>query len=202
MKKVVLCIMDGVGIREELYGNAVKCANTKNLDNLFENYPHSLLSASGTLVGLPEGQMGNSEVGHTNIGAGRIVYQPLELISNSIRNKEIYENVNINSVINHVKENGSKLHLLGLVSDGGIHSHINHLFGLLDMIKDKGVKEVYIHVFTDGRDTSPTSGVEYIKQLQEKLDSIKIGKIARIGKSIKILKIITGIELEKVMMLL
>ena len=181
MKKIILCIMDGVGIREEKYGNAVKSANTQNLDYLFNTYPHSLLHASGTLVGLPEGQMGNSEVGHTNIGAGRIVYQPLELISNSIRNKEINDNENINSVINHVKENNSRLHLLGLLSDGGIHSHINHLFGLLDMIKDKGVNEVYIHVFTDGRDTSPVSGVNYIKKLQNKLNDINIGKIATVS---------------------
>lgn len=181
MKKVVLCIMDGVGIRKEVYGNAVKAANTNNLDNLFKNYPHSLLHASGRLVGLPEGQMGNSEVGHTNIGAGRIVYQPLELISNSIRNKEIYNNENINSVISHVKENNSRLHLLGLLSDGGIHSHIDHLFGILDMVKEKGVNEVYIHVFTDGRDTSPISGVEYIKKLQDKLNSINLGKIATVS---------------------
>ena len=181
MKKIVLCIMDGVGIRKEEHGNAVKRADTKNLEYLFDTYPHSLLHASGTLVGLPEGQMGNSEVGHTNIGAGRIVYQPLELISNSIRNKEIYENVNINNVINHVKENNSKLHLLGLLSDGGIHSHINHLFGLLDMLKDKDVNEVYIHIFTDGRDTSPTSGINYIKMLQDKLNEINIGKIATVS---------------------
>ena len=122
MKKVVLCIMDGVGIRKETYGNAVAKANTKTLDYLLDAYPHSLLHASGTLVGLPEGQMGNSEVGHTNIGAGRIVYQPLELISNMIESKEIYSNKNINEVINHVKENSSTLHLLGLLSDGGVHS--------------------------------------------------------------------------------
>jgi len=181
MKKVVLCIMDGVGIRKEVYGNAVEKANTKILDNLFKFYPHSLLHASGTLVGLPEGQMGNSEVGHLNIGAGRIVYQPLELITNKINTKEIYDNESINSVIEHVKENNSKLHLLGLLSDGGIHSHIDHLFGLLDMIKEKGVKEVYIHVFTDGRDTSPTSGVNYIKDLQNKLNSLGIGKIATVS---------------------
>ena len=181
MKKIVLCIMDGVGIRKEVHGNAVLKANTKTLDYLFDAYPHSLLHASGTLVGLPQGQMGNSEVGHTNIGAGRIVYQPLELISNSIRNNEIYNNENINSVIKHVKENKSRLHLLGLLSDGGIHSHIDHLFGLLDMIKEKDVNEVYIHIFTDGRDTSPTSGIEYIKKLQEKLNSINLGKIATVS---------------------
>ena len=181
MKKIVLCIMDGVGIREEVYGNAVKAAKTPNLNKLLKNYPNSLLHASGKQVGLPEGQMGNSEVGHTNMGAGRIVYQPLELISNKIETKEIYDNENINNVINHVKENNSKLHLLGLLSDGGIHSHINHLFGLLDMLKEKEVNEVYIHVFTDGRDTSPNSGVEYIKQLQDKLKKINLGKIASVS---------------------
>jgi len=181
MKKVVLCIMDGIGIRDEEHGNAVRKANTKILDNLLKFYPHSLLEASGTMVGLPEGQMGNSEVGHLNIGSGRIVYQPLELISNSIRSKEIYNNENINSVIDHVNKNNSKLHLLGLLSDGGVHSHINHLFGLLDMLKEKGVKEVYIHIFTDGRDTSTTSGVGYIKKLQEKLNYISFGKIATVS---------------------
>ena len=181
MKKVVLCIMDGIGIRKETHGNAVAKATTKTLDYLFDAYPHSLLHASGTLVGLPEGQMGNSEVGHTNIGAGRIVYQPLELISNSIKSREIYDNENINRVINHVKENNSRLHLLGLLSDGGIHSHIDHLFGLLDMIKEKDVNEVYIHIFTDGRDTSPISGIEYIKRLQDKLESINLGRIATVS---------------------
>ena len=181
MKKIVLCIMDGIGIRGEVYGNAVKAANTKTLDNLFKTYPNSLLSASGTLVGLPEGQMGNSEVGHTNIGAGRIVYQPLELISNSIRNNEIKSNENIKEVINHVKSNNSKLHLLGLLSDGGIHSHITHLFGLLDMIKDTGINDIYIHIFTDGRDTNPNFGIEYIKALQDKLNSINLGKIASVS---------------------
>ena len=129
MKKVLLCIMDGIGIRKEDHGNAVRVANTKNLDMLVEKYPHSLLDASGNAVGLPKGQMGNSEVGHTNIGAGRIVYQPLELITNMIETKKIYDNENINEVIRHVKENNSRLHLLGLLSDGGVHSHINHLFG-------------------------------------------------------------------------
>lgn len=181
MKKVVLCIMDGVGIREESHGNAVRVANTKILDNLIKYYPHSLLEASGTNVGLPEGQMGNSEVGHTNIGAGRVVYQPLELISNSIRSKEIYDNENINEVINHVKQNNSKLHLLGLLSDGGIHSHIDHLFGLLDLCASKGLKEVYIHIFTDGRDTLPTSGINFINKLEKKLNDLGIGKIASVS---------------------
>ena len=181
MKRVILCIMDGIGIRKEEHGNAVRIANTKNLDMLLEKYPHSLLEASGNMVGLPKGQMGNSEVGHTNIGAGRIVYQPLELITNMIETKELYNNENINEVINHVKENNSKLHLLGLLSDGGIHSHIDHLFGLLDMCKEKGIKNVYIHVFTDGRDTLPNSGIEFIKKLQNKLKELGFGKIASIS---------------------
>ena len=181
MKKIILCIMDGIGIRKEDHGNAVRFANTKNLDMLINKYPRSLLEASGNLVGLPKGQMGNSEVGHTNIGVGRIVYQPLVRISNMIETKEIYNNENINEVMNHVKLNNSKLHLLGLLSDGGIHSHINHLFGLLDMCKEKGIKDVYIHVFTDGRDTPVTSGIEYIKKLQDKLNKIGFGKIASIS---------------------
>ena len=181
MKKVILCIMDGVGIRNEIHGNAVKVANTENLNFLFTNYPNSLLEASGTLVGLPLNQMGNSEVGHINIGAGRIVYQPLQLITNKIKTKEIYDNKNINEIINHVKENNSKLHLLGLLSDGGIHSNINHLFGLLDMCKEKNITNVYIHVFTDGRDTLPNSGVGFIKRLQDKLNELGFGKIASIS---------------------
>ncbi|MBR6689959.1 MAG: 2,3-bisphosphoglycerate-independent phosphoglycerate mutase [Bacilli bacterium] len=181
MKKVLLCIMDGIGIRKEDHGNAVRAANTKNLDMLLEKYPHSLLEASGKDVGLPKGQMGNSEVGHTNIGAGRIVYQPLELITNMIETKEIYNNNNINEVINHVRENTSSLHLLGLLSDGGVHSHIDHLFGLLDMCKQKKVKDVYIHIFTDGRDTLPNSGIEFIKRLQDKLLELGFGKIASIS---------------------
>ena len=181
MKKVLLCIMDGVGIRKEDHGNAVRVADTKNLDMLLKKYPASLLKASGNEVGLPKGQMGNSEVGHINIGAGRVVYQPLELISNMIESKKIYDNENINEVINHVKENNSKLHLLGLLSDGGIHSHIYHLFGILDMCKEKGMKDIYIHLFTDGRDTLPNSGIGFIKQLQHKLNELGFGKIASIS---------------------
>ena len=181
MKKVILCIMDGIGIRKEDHGNAVRAADTSNLDYLLNKYPHSLLQASGNMVGLPKDQMGNSEVGHTNIGAGRIVYQPLELINNMVKTKKLFDNENINEVINHVKGNNSRLHLLGLLSDGGIHSHINHLFGILDMCKEKGLKDVYIHVFTDGRDTLTTDGVKYIKKLQAKLDNLGFGKIATIS---------------------
>ena len=181
MRKIVLCIMDGVGIREETFGNAVKAAKTPNLNYLLKEYPNSLLHASGDKVGLPEGQMGNSEVGHLNIGTGRVVYQPLELITHSISNKEIYNNEEINNVINHVKKNSSKLHLLGLLSNGGIHSHIDHLFGLIDMIKEKEVDNVYIHIFTDGRDTNPKSGIDFVRRLQEKLENINLGKIATIS---------------------
>ncbi len=173
--------MDGVGIRQETYGNAVKSADTKILDNLFKYYPNSLLEASGTKVGLPKGQMGNSEVGHTNIGAGRIVYQPLEFITKDIEDGNIINNKNINDVINYTKENNSKLHIIGLLSDGGIHSHIDHLFGLLDMCKEKNIDNIYIHVITDGRDTLPTSGINFIQDLQNKLDELKIGKIASVS---------------------
>ena len=181
MNKVLLCIMDGVGIREEVHGNAVKAANTPNLDKLMSMYPNSLLHASGTKVGLPEGQMGNSEVGHSNIGAGRIVYQPLELISNEIRTRKILENKELLSAIEHAKKNNSKLHLLGLLSSGGIHSHIDHLFGILDMCNKLNFKNVYIHIFTDGRDTSPVSGIEFVKDLQEKLNKLGFGKMSSIS---------------------
>ena len=181
MKKVLLCIMDGIGIRKEDHGNAVRVADTTNLNALLNKYPKCLLEASGEKVGLPKNQMGNSEVGHTNIGAGRIVYQPLELINNMVKTKKIFDNENINEVMNHVKENNSSLHLLGLLSDGGIHSHIKHLFSLLEMCKEKKLKNVYIHIFTDGRDTLPNSGVKYIKKLQDKIEKLGIGKIATIS---------------------
>lgn len=181
MKKIVLCIMDGIGIREENFGNAVKAAKTPNLNYLFKEYPNSLLHASGNEVGLPQGQMGNSEVGHLNIGSGRVVYQPLELITHAIKNKEIYNNEEISNVINHVKKNNSKLHILGLLSDGGIHSHIDHLFGIIDMLKEKEIDNIYIHIFTDGRDTNPKSGIYFVRRLQEKLEKINFGKIATIS---------------------
>ena len=130
-KKAMLCILDGFGLRDETHGNAVKLAKHENFDYLWNHYPHSKLVASGTLVGLPEGQMGNSEVGHLNIGAGRIVYQPLELINSKIKDGTFFQNEELLSVLNHVKENQSSLHLFGLLSDGGVHSHIRHLFALL-----------------------------------------------------------------------
>lgn len=181
MKKILLCIMDGIGITKEKKYNAVYSAKTSTLDKLWDNYPTCLLEASGQLVGLPKGQMGNSEVGHTNIGAGRIVYQSLELINSKIKDKTFYENVEFLKVIKHVKENNSKLHLIGLLSDGGVHSHINHLFSLLELAKKEKVENVYIHIFTDGRDVSPTSGIKYIELLEKKIKKIGIGKIASIS---------------------
>ena len=177
----VLCIMDGVGIRDTEYGNAVKMAKKPNLDYLIKNYPHSKLEASGELVGLPAGQMGNSEVGHTNIGAGRIVYQPLQLITNQIKNGEFFQNKNLLETIKHVKDNHSNLHICGLLSDGGIHSHINHLFGLIDLCKKEGIRNVYYHVFLDGRDTLPNICVKYLDELSEKIKETSVGSIASIS---------------------
>ena len=177
----VLAILDGYGLREEEHGNAVKQANNPIFNMLWDNYPHTQLNASGQEVGLPKGQMGNSEVGHMNIGAGRIVYQPLELINKSIEDKEIYRNEELLKVMNHVKENNSKLHLMGLISDGGVHSHINHLMALLDMCKEQNIENLYLHLFTDGRDVLPQSAYTYIKQVEDKLQELGIGSIATIG---------------------
>lgn len=181
MKKVLLCIMDGIGITKDKKYNAVYNAKTPMLDKLWDNYPSCLLDASGELVGLPKGQMGNSEVGHTNIGAGRIVYQSLELINSKIKDKSFFQNEEFLSVINHVKTNDSKLHLIGLLSDGGVHSHINHLFSLLELIKKEKLEKVYIHIFTDGRDVSPVSGIKYIEALEKKIKKLHVGKIASIS---------------------
>lgn len=181
MKPLMLMILDGFGMREEIHGNAIKRANIPNFNYLWNNYPHSLLHASGEYVGLPDSQMGNSEVGHTNIGAGRIVYQPLQIISESIKNGSIYNNDNLLKVINHVKENDSKLHIMGLLSDGGVHSHIDHIFALIDMAQHYNINNVYIHVFTDGRDTLPNTGNRYVARLKGKLEDINLGSIATIS---------------------
>lgn len=181
MKPVLLCILDGVGMREEAHGNAFKKANTPNFDRLWKMYPHSLLEASGEEVGLPTGQMGNSEVGHMNIGAGRIVYQPLQLINKHIKEKTIYQNKNLLEVMKYVKDNHSSLHLFGLLSDGGIHSHIDHLYALLEMAKNEHVESLYIHIFTDGRDTLPNIASTYIKDLENKIKELNIGSIATIS---------------------
>lgn len=181
MKKAILCILDGVGIREKKLGNAFMNTSKKTFDYLWENYPHSLLEASGEYVGLPNKQMGNSEVGHTNIGAGRIVYQSLELINKSIKEKSIFQNKNILEVMNHVKENNSNLHIFGLLSDGGIHSHINHLFAILEMCKQQNIKNVYIHAFLDGRDTLPNIAVKFLDELNEKIKELGIGTLSTIS---------------------
>ena len=180
MKPLLLCIMDGVGEREELHGNALKKANTINLDKLKEKYGYSLLEASGNKVGLPSGQMGNSEVGHINIGAGRIVYQSLELISNSINSGDILRNKNILDVIKHTKNNNSKLHIMGLLSDGGVHSHIDHLMGIIDMCVKNDIDNIYFHLFMDGRDTYPDVAYNYIKILEDKIKEINMGTIVTI----------------------
>ena len=180
-KPVVLCILDGCGIREESDGNAFKNATKPTLDMLFNKYPHSILQASGPSVGLPEGQMGTSEVGHMNLGSGRIALQPLQAITQSIESKELNKNEKILDVLNHVRENNSNLHIMGLLSDGGVHSHINHLLALLDICKENNVKNVYIDVMLDGRDTYEKSAIKYLDILQKKLDEIKIGKIATIS---------------------
>ena len=180
MKKVLLCIMDGVGLRENLKGNAFKNANTKTLDRLMKEYPNTTIEASGKFVGLPEEQMGNSEVGHSTIGSGRIIYQSLEKINKSIEDKSFYQNKELLNAIDYARKNNSKLHLIGLLSDGGIHSHINHLFSILDMCDKENFHNVYVHVITDGRDTAPDSGLHFIKLLKEKLENLNFGKIATI----------------------
>jgi len=178
MKKVILCIMDGVGIRKESLGNAYLNAKTPTLDKLIKEYPNIKLSASGNAVGLPAGVMGNSEVGHMTIGSGRVIYQSLEKINRSIEDESFYGNKEFISAITYAKDNNSKLHLIGLLSDGGIHSDINHLFSLLELCRKKEFKNVYIHVITDGRDTSPTSGIKYINMLLDKIKELGVGKIA------------------------
>ncbi len=181
MKPVVLCILDGCGIREEEDGNAFKNAYKPTFDMLVERYPHSLLEASGPAVGLPEGQMGTSEVGHMNLGSGRIALQPLEAITASINDKSFYSNKEILDVINHVKDNKSNLHIFGLLSDGGVHSHINHVLALLEMCKDNDLKNVYFDICLDGRDTYEKSALKYLEMLNDKINELGIGKIATIS---------------------
>jgi 2,3-bisphosphoglycerate-independent phosphoglycerate mutase len=179
-RPVALIILDGFGLRESIHGNAVALANKPNFDRLWSQYPHTSLTACGEAVGLPEGQMGNSEVGHLNIGAGRIVYQDLTRISKSIRDQEFYDNSTLLGAVRHAKANNKKLHLYGLVSDGGVHSHIAHLFALLELAKKEGLEQVYIHAFLDGRDVSPDSAVGYLTQLQATIEQLGIGRIATV----------------------
>ena len=180
-RQYLLMIMDGVGLNDEEKGNAFKLANTPNLDRLTIKYPNTYVKTSGMAVGLPDGQMGNSEVGHTNIGAGRIVYQELTRITKQIQDGDFYSNEELKKAMKNVKDNNSSLHLLGLVSDGGVHSHIDHLFALLEMAKREGIEKVYVHAILDGRDTPPTSAVDYVKKLEDKMKEIGVGKIATLS---------------------
>ena len=178
---VMLMILDGFGINEKTDGNAVKLAKTPNIDKLMKKYPNTIMYTSGLKVGLPDGQMGNSEVGHTNIGAGRIVYQELTKITKSIEDGDFFAIPEFIEAIENCKKHNSKLHILGLLSDGGVHSHIRHLYGLLEMAKRRDFEDVYVHCFLDGRDTPPASAEGYITQLEEKMKEKKVGKIASIS---------------------
>ena len=178
-KPLILIILDGFGIAGD-YGNAIKAANKPNLDRLFSSNPITQIGASGMDVGLPDGQMGNSEVGHTNIGAGRVVFQDLPHISRDIDSGEFFKNPAYLEAMEHCREWGTALHLMGLLSDGGVHSHITHLFALVKMAKEQGLEKVYVHCFLDGRDVPPSSGKSYVEQLQAKLDELGTGRIATV----------------------
>ena len=179
-KPLTLIIMDGFGINEDNYGNAIEAAATPNLSKLFAQNPTTQIGASGLDVGLPDGQMGNSEVGHTNIGAGRVVYQMLVRISKSIQDGDFFENKTLLNAMENCKANDSALHLIGLLSDGGVHSHIEHLYGLLEMAKRNGLSKVYVHALLDGRDVPPTSGIDYVEACCNKMEEMGIGKIATV----------------------
>ncbi len=177
-KPVVLMILDGYGITEETQGNAIYEAKTPNMDKLMAEAPYQLGYASGLSVGLPDGQMGNSEVGHMNIGSGRIIYQDLTLITKYIEDGVFFENEELLRAINNCKEKNSDLHIWGLLSDGGVHSHITHLYAILEMAKKNGLDRVYVHPFFDGRDTPPASGKDYLQALVDKMNEIGVGKVA------------------------
>ncbi|MGG2085872.1 2,3-bisphosphoglycerate-independent phosphoglycerate mutase [Priestia aryabhattai] len=180
-KPVALIILDGFALRDEDKGNAVTHAKKPNFDRFWNEYPHATLQASGEAVGLPEGQMGNSEVGHLNIGAGRIVYQSLTRVNVAIREGEFEQNETLVAAVKHAKEKGTNLHLFGLLSDGGVHSHIEHLYALLRLAKSEGLEKVYIHGFLDGRDVAPQSAETYLKELNEKIEEYGVGEIATLS---------------------
>ena len=180
-KPVMLMILDGFGISDKEDGNAIRAAHKPNIDKLFEQYPHVQLGASGLNVGLPDGQMGNSEVGHLNIGAGRIVYQELTRITKAIEDGDFFKNEVLNAAIDKAIENNGALHVMGLVSDGGVHSHIDHLKAIFKLAKDKGLSKVYLHAFMDGRDTPPSSGKDYIIDVENYLKELANGKIATVS---------------------
>lgn len=180
-KLAALIILDGFGIREEVVGNAVKQAYKPNFDRYWNSYPHNQLKASGSAVGLPEGQMGNSEVGHLNIGAGRVVYQSLTRVNLSIEKGEFFEKEVFLKSMRKAKENNKALHLFGLLSDGGVHSHINHLFALLNLAKQENLEKVYVHAFLDGRDVGPQTAAEYLAQTESKMKELGVGEIATVS---------------------
>ena len=178
---LALIILDGFGCREETKGNAIAAARTPHLDHLMASCPHTRIGASGMDVGLPDGQMGNSEVGHTNIGAGRIVYQELTRITKSFDEGEALGNPALTAAMENARRPGQALHLMGLLSDGGVHSHIRHLYGLMEMARRFAVERVYLHCFMDGRDVPPTSGTEFIAALQQKIKELGLGQIATVS---------------------
>ncbi|MBQ3786050.1 MAG: 2,3-bisphosphoglycerate-independent phosphoglycerate mutase [Lachnospiraceae bacterium] len=179
-KPVVLLILDGYGLNDKTEGNAVAQAKTPVMDELMKKYPFVKGNASGMAVGLPDGQMGNSEVGHLNMGAGRIVYQELTRITKEIQDGTFFENEELMRAVNNCKENDSALHMYGLVSDGGVHSHNTHLYGLLELAKRNGLKKVYVHCFLDGRDTPPQSAADFVQQLEDEIKKIGVGEIASV----------------------
>ncbi len=179
-KPTVLIILDGYGLNEKSEANAVSQAKTPNMDQLMAQYPFVKGSASGMAVGLPEGQMGNSEVGHLNMGAGRIVYQELTRITKEIQDGDFFKNEALLQAVKNVREKGTALHCMGLLSDGGVHSHNTHLYGLLELAKREGLSKVYVHCFLDGRDTPPASGKDYIKELKDEMEKIGVGEIATV----------------------
>lgn len=180
-KPHALIILDGFGCRSEEKGNAIAHAKKPNLDRLWKEFPHAQLIASGEAVGLPEGQMGNSEVGHLNIGAGRVVYQSLTRVNIAIRDGEFFKNDTFNEAIHHAKQNNTSLHIFGLLSDGGVHSHINHMYALLKMAKEEGLDRVYVHGFLDGRDVGPQTAKGFIEEAEAKMKEIGVGKFATIS---------------------
>ena len=179
-KPTVLMILDGYGLNEKKEGNAVAEGKTPVMDKLMAEYPFVKGNASGMAVGLPDGQMGNSEVGHLNMGAGRIVYQDLTKITKAIQDGDFFENKALLAACENVKKHDSALHLMGLVSDGGVHSHNTHIYGLLELAKRQGIEKVYVHCFLDGRDTPPASGKEYVEELEAKMKEIGVGQVATV----------------------
>ena len=179
-RPTALIILDGYGIAKDEKQSAIAAAKTPVMDSLMKTCPSNIIYASGMDVGLPDGQMGNSEVGHTNMGAGRIVYQELTRITKSISDGDFFENEAFEAAVKNCKENNSALHIMGLLSDGGVHSHITHLYAILKLAKMKGLSEVYVHCFLDGRDVGPTTGADYIKALSDEMDKIGVGKIATV----------------------